>query len=72
MRGQPDADSLVDSTTGEPRRLPPGLAEVSQVEAISHAVMAQMSEMMVAFQAQISDLSAKVNLGTSTLTLLAS
>ena len=44
---------------------PPGLAVVSQVKAISNTVMAQMSAMTAAFQAQISDLSAKVNLGSS-------
>ena len=59
------------SATGEPRRPPPGLAEVSQVEATSNTVMAQMSGMMATFQAQISDLSAKVNFGSSMLTPLA-
>ena len=54
--------------------MPPntGLVEVSQAEAISNVVMAQMSGMMAAFQAQISDLSMKVNLSSSALTPLAS
>ena len=53
------------SSPGAPCRPPPGLDEVSQVEAISNAVMAQMLGMMVAFQAQISNLSAKVNVSPS-------
>ena len=53
------------SDTDEPCRPLPGLAEVSQVEAISNAVMAQMSGMMAVFQAQMS--AAKVNSGSSTL-----
>ena len=69
--GQPVADSHWESATGEPCCPPPGLAEVSQAEAISNAVMAQMSAMMAAFQAQISDL-AKVNFGSSMLSSSAS
>ena len=41
------------SATGELYRPPPGLDEVSQVEAISNEVMAQISGIMTAFQAQI-------------------
>ena len=48
-------------TVSRPSAPPPGLASVTQVEAISNAVMAQMSGMFAAFHAQISDLSAKVN-----------
>ena len=50
----------------------PGLGSVTQVEAISNAVMVQMLGMLAAFQTQISDLSAKVNLGSSSPMLLAS
>ena len=64
--------AFVDSATGETRRPSLGLAEVSQMGAISNSVMAQMSGIVVAFQAQISDLSAKVNFGSSALTQLAS
>ena len=68
MQGSLMQTTFVGSTTDEPRRPPPVLAEVSQVEAISNAVMVQMTGIMTAFQAQISYLSAKVNLGSSALT----
>ena len=56
------------SATGESCRPPLGLADVLQVDAVSNAVMAQLLGMMAAFQAQISDLSAKMNSGSSVLT----
>ena len=61
--------SVQTVTSHRPPGLPscplPGLTSATQFEAISTAVMAQMSEMFAAFQAQISDLLAKVNVSSS-------
>ena len=49
------------SSPGLPACPPPSLVSVTQVEAISQAVMVQMSGMLERFQAQVFDFTAMVS-----------